>query len=228
MHIFSRPRVAFLLALAATLHLGLAQEAAPQENKFKKEVESLVKRLEVSQPPSGGIAFVGSSTMRLWKLEDTFPGWKMANTGFGGATIPDQLEFFDTLVAPLKPKQVIFFCGGNDLSQKRTPDAVVADFKAWVGKMKAVVPDCDITYIGIRPSPSRVHLYELEQKVNGDIKTWGETNGVKFLNLEDTVLNADGSPKKELFLPDMLHLNPEGYKIWAKRVLPLLNDKLPH
>ncbi len=200
----------------------------PEAEKWEKEIKGIEKKILGEKHPEGGITFVGSSTMRMWKLPECFPTWKLANVGFGGANILDQLRYFDRLVGPLKPKQVLFYCGGNDLAQQHTPEQVIANYKLWVAKMKALVPEVQITYLAIRPCSSRAQLRGKEQQVNNAIKAWSETEKLRYLDLADTVMKPDGSIDDTLFLPDKLHLNAAGYKLWSARVLPLLDSKLPH
>jgi len=35
-------------------------------------------------------------------------------------------------------------------------------------------------------------------------------------------LNAEGRPRAELFIEDMLHLNHAGYDLWASAVAPIV------
>ena len=48
------------------------------------------------------------------------------------------------------------------------------------------------------------------------------TPGLTYVETYDFVLGPDGQPRPELFLPDRLHLTPEGYKLLAERVRPHL------
>jgi lysophospholipase L1-like esterase len=222
------------LFITAALFLAfqvMGQDSPALNEKWEKEISGLEKRQSENPAPVGGIAFVGSSTMRLWKLPECFPDLKLANLGFGGSTIPDQLNFFDRLLTKMKPKQVIFYCGGNDLTGKSTPEKVAEDFQKWVGKMHALVPDCQITYLSIRPSSSREKIRDKETAANALVKAYCDKEGgklLKFVDLSDTVVAAEGKIRDELFLKDKLHLNDAGYKIWSERVRPLLNLTLPH
>jgi lysophospholipase L1-like esterase len=38
--------------------------------------------------------------------------------------------------------------------------------------------------------------------------------------------NDQNEPREELFLPDKLHLNPDGYKVWASVLSPVLTRML--
>jgi lysophospholipase L1-like esterase len=207
-----------------------APAALEQTDKWEKELQSIEKRLEKQKAPVGGIAFVGSSTMRLWNLEKHLAGLNVLNLGFGGATIPDQLKHFDRLLAKTKPKQVFFFCGGNDLSQKRTAEQVHADFQAWVAKMHALEPECRITFLSIRHSQARLALRETEKAANALVEAYCKKNAEKltYLEMNDLTQNAAGEVQEAFFQKDKLHLNEAGYEKWTERVKPLLDLKLPH
>ena len=43
-----------------------------------------------------------------------------------------------------------------------------------------------------------------------------------FIDVYPAMLGADGQPKRELFVTDMLHLSDAGYAVWRPRVAPFL------
>jgi lysophospholipase L1-like esterase len=43
-----------------------------------------------------------------------------------------------------------------------------------------------------------------------------------FVNVYNSMLNADGSPREELFVQDRLHMNAKGYSIWQTIIAPYL------
>jgi lysophospholipase L1-like esterase len=45
---------------------------------------------------------------------------------------------------------------------------------------------------------------------------------LKYIEIYDMVLGADGQPRAELFVEDKLHFNAAGYKLLAERVRPFL------
>ena len=103
-----------------------AQQAAPAapvvESKWEKEIGAFEKADRERRPPKNGILFIGSSSIRLWKsLEKDFPQHAVLNRGFGGSQISDVLQFVDRIVFPYEPRQIIFYCGGNDLNAGKSP-----------------------------------------------------------------------------------------------------------
>src|SRR5262245_26343151 len=101
-----------LSLLAAILPSGLpGQEAsgsryaaARDYAKFENEVASDSAAERQNPPLKGGILFIGSSTIKLWKtLAADFPDHPVINRGFGGTEIVDSTHFADRLIFPHEP-----------------------------------------------------------------------------------------------------------------------------
>jgi lysophospholipase L1-like esterase len=45
-----------------------------------------------------------------------------------------------------------------------------------------------------------------------------------FADLATPLLDAGGKPRSDLFLPDQLHLNAQGYALWTKALNPVLSE----
>src|SRR5829696_5225130 len=109
---FPTPRTYTLVFLLATLAaipcLGAAPAArpatAPTSQPFEKEIQAFEAADRKQMPAPGGVLFVGSSSIRLWKtLEQDFPGVPVINRGFGGSTIPHSTRYAPKIVLPYKP-----------------------------------------------------------------------------------------------------------------------------
>jgi lysophospholipase L1-like esterase len=172
----------------------------------------------------GGILFVGSSSIRLWtNLADDFPGHGITNRGFGGSQIPDCVEYIDRLVTPHMPKQIVFYCGGNDLAAHHTPEAVAESFAVFVEEARKRVPGVRVSFISIAPNPARWSQAEWVRDANRRIAGYcRSTEGVEFIDVFSAMLGADGKPRPELFREDGLHMNRVGYNLWARLVGPFL------
>src|SRR5690242_6562775 len=107
----SRPLVT---GLAAVLLAALAPAQPPAADKFakwEKEIARIEKRLKEDPPAKGGVAFAGSSSIRLWDLKKSFPELNAANLGFGGSQVPDNTHFAPRILLPLEPRTVVFYAG---------------------------------------------------------------------------------------------------------------------
>ena len=211
------------LFLFAQTHVR-GDERATGSEKWEKEIAAFEKADRERPPEKGGIVFVGSSSIRLWRtLAEDFPGRRVLNRGFGGSHIADSVEFAERIVIPYAPRQVVMYAGGNDLNAGKPPENVIADFKAFAGKMRAALPETEIAYISSAPNPARWAQVENVKAVNSAIEAWMKDQPrMKFINVFPHMLGADGLPKPEIFVEDKLHMNPAGYAIWKEVVGPFL------
>jgi len=176
-------------------------------------------------PPQDGVLFVGSSTVRLWSsLKADFPQVeKVINRGFGGSTMADNAYFVDRLVLPYRPRLLLVYAGDNDLAMGRSPERVVADFTAFFEAVRADLPNTRITYISIKPSPSRAQFGAKIAITNTLIQRYLETQAnTDYVDIYHPMLDDQGKPRPELFLQDQLHMNREGYNIWKTVIAPHL------
>jgi lysophospholipase L1-like esterase len=171
--------------------------------------------------PPGGVLFVGSSSIRLWNdLEDQFKDMPVViKRGFGGSQLSDCVKNLNRLVVHYRPRTVLVYAGDNDLASGATPEEVFRRFVALVAGVQRELPDTDIAYISIKPSPSRMALLPQIRKTNALIQTYADAEGkVDFIDVYTPMLDASGKPRAELFRADALHLNADGYALW-KRVI---------
>jgi lysophospholipase L1-like esterase len=145
------------------------------------------------------------------------------NRGFGGSEAADSVYFADRIVIPYAPKMIFFRAGGNDLAAGKTPATVFADYKEFVAKVHAQLPETEIVFISWSPTPARWKQHEKELELNRLAKDFtDQTPHLKYIETYDLPLGADGQPRKELFVSDGLHFNADGYKLLAERVRPFL------
>lgn len=211
-----------IVALLALILLAPLALAAPE--KWQKEIDAFVAQDAAQAPKSGGAVFVGSSSIRMWKtLAEDFPETHVVNRGFGGSQLEDSIHFFDQLVRPHAPRIVVLYAGENDLASGKTPENVLADFQAFSAKIHDAFPEARVAYIAIKPSPSRWKLREEMIRTNSLIAAdCAKDSRRVFVDIFTPMLDANGQPRPELFIKDMLHLNDAGYDVWTRAIAPVL------
>ena len=216
----SLPLALFLLAQTHVC----ADDRAKGSEKWEKDIAAFEKADREHPPEKGGIVFVGSSSIRLWKtLAQDFPEHRVLNRGFGGSEVADSVLFAERIVIAYTPRQVVLYAGGNDLNAGKSPEKVIADFKAFAGKIRAALPEAEIDYISIAGNPARWGHVEKVKAVNSAIEAWiKEQPRMKFIDVFSQMLGADGLPKPDIFVEDKLHMNAAGYAIWKEVVGPFL------
>ncbi len=214
-----------LLCFAWLAGTGLKAQQPP----FWTEINAFNKADSLVNPPAHPVVFTGSSSIRLWKgLKDSFPALTLINRGFGGSSLTDMIRYENETVLRYKPKQVVIYCGENDIasSDTVTADMVLKRFKKWFSDIREQYPGLPITFISIKPSPSRWHMRERMVESNRLIKAFLETEKhTDFINVWNPMLDANGNPDASLFVSDNLHMNAKGYAIWGELVEPYVLTK---
>lgn len=209
---------------AALLALAIAPFALAAPEKWTAAIDKFSNADKTNPPPRDAVVFVGSSSIVKWTtLEKDFPGTKVINRGFGGSELADSVFYADRIVTPYHPRAVVVYAGDNDLNAGKSPEAVFADFKAFVAKVHAQLPQTRIVYIAVKPSPSRWKIKDKGLKTNALIAAeCAKDKRLRFVDIWGPMLNEKGEPRPELFVKDMLHMSPAGYEIWTPLVAAAL------
>lgn len=178
-------------------------------------------------PVKGGVLFVGSSSIRMWRLKSSFPGLPSANRGLGGSRIVHMNRFAERLVFPHDPKVIVFYSGDNDIRAGATPERVLADYQTFVRMVNARLPETHIVFISIKPSMLMVSRWAQAREANRLIESFCATDPrLHYVDVASSMLGANGKPRRELFLKDGLHLNAAGYSLWTSSVSPIIQSAM--
>lgn len=199
---------------------------AQQCPAFWNDILAFKKKDSAQFPPKNAILFIGSSSFTNWKdVHDDFPGYTIINRGFGGSSLQDVIRYTYDILLPYQPKQVVIYCGENDLAASSNIQAadVLKRFKTLYGIIRQNLPNTVVHFVSLKPSPSRKHLFGKMQQANKQIRDFlQKEKKAGFINVYNAMLDETGNPKKEIFLKDELHMNASGYAIWKKILLPYL------
>ena len=181
--------------------------------------------IDREHPPAyGGVVFYGGSSIRMWgSLAQDFAGVNVLNRGFGGCEMEDLARYAARAVVPCAPQRVAVYAGDNDLFAGKSPERVLADFQALVQALHAALPRARIGFISIKPSPSRWQLAPAIREANQRVRSYVSSDTLlSYVDVFTPMLGHDGQPRAELFLPDMLHLNAQGYALWTQALTPFV------
>lgn len=211
----------FLLFLAF-----LSTQAQTTNNPFSAEIRRF-QQLDYTHPPkANSILFYGSSSFRMWTdVQDYFPDSPIINRGFGGSCLTDLILFADQIVFPYQPRQILIYCGENDFASNDTLSAVTVTnrFIQLFKQIRTKLPGVQISYVSMKPSPSRWHLAAKFTEANHNIEEFlKEQSNTTYIDIWDKMLNKNSLPDSTLFLDDMLHMKAEGYKLWQLEIAPHL------
>lgn len=197
--------------------------------KWQQEVNAL-KSLPVSKNEAT-LLFLGSSSIRLWdSIQQDMHPYFAINRGYGGAGLMDFVVYANELSAPHKAAAILLFVA-NDItgsSEDLAPEKVLFYFKLAVKEIRESHPAAPIVWIEVTPTPSRWSVLPEISRSSNLIRTYCEQHtDLYFIATSSHFLAKDGKPDPCLFLPDMLHLNRKGYKLWSEVIKQELSAQLP-
>jgi lysophospholipase L1-like esterase len=200
------------------------QNIPPNIEKWERDMLAFEAQDKVEKPGKNAVLFVGSSSIVGWKsLATDFPDVEVVNRGFGGSQTDEVHYYAYRIIYPYKPKQVVIYVGDNDLSAGKSSETVYQDLKDLFDDIRYQLPKTKITYISIKPSPSRWHLMDAFALTNGRVKEYLDSIGnASYVDIVQPMLMPNGKANPEYFLSDSLHMTPKGYQVWAEALRPHL------
>lgn len=187
--------------------------------RWEADIRELEQLDRTQVDPQDAILFTGSSSIRRWtSIERDMAPWPAIRRGYGGAQFSDLAVFIERIVKPHPYRALVIFVG-NDISGKaedKSPEEVLEIYRYLIKRVRESHPDEPIFCIAVTPTPSRISVWPQVQKMHALFKEFiSKDEKLYFIETAYAFLDADGQPKGELFVEDRLHLNEEGYKVWA-------------
>lgn len=209
-------RLLWCLGLLLQLFAFNSLSAANDPTRWQADIDAFLAADQQAPSDPGGIVFVGSSSIRMWNLPESFPELAALNRGFGGSEIADSTHYFTELVGKHEPRLVVFYAGDNDVANGNSAERVHEDFVAFAEKFKLLLPDAQLVYLAIKPSIARWSMAETMQAANARIAAdCAVEDRFTFVDVWPVMLGSDGKPRADIFLEDGLHMNQTGYALWA-------------
>jgi lysophospholipase L1-like esterase len=215
-----------LKIISLIILLSLFGNLKAQQSGYYKDIQKFKKHDSIAMPPRDAILFIGSSSFTKWTdVQAYFPGYTIINRAFGGSTLPDVIGYADDIIFPYSPKQVVIYCGENDLasSEKVTPTIVLDRFKQLFGIIRNKWAKVNITFVSIKPSPIRKNIQIRVEQANDLIRAFLKTKSkTGFIDVYHPMIIKDRVINSTIFTSDSLHMNAKGYAIWQKAIQPYL------
>jgi lysophospholipase L1-like esterase len=188
--------------------------------RFEADIRAFEKADSATAQPADPVIFYGSSSIRMWhdSLASDMEPLPVIGRGFGGSTMIDALKYVDRVVIPHKPRAVVLYEGDNDIGAFDVAPSRVAElFKELVDKVHAALPETEIYFLTIKPSPSRWEHWPQMKEANQMIRAVCDADPLlHYVDVASVMLGEDGMPKKDIFREDMLHMNRKGYTLWTE------------
>ncbi|MFM7357135.1 MAG: GDSL-type esterase/lipase family protein [Sediminibacterium sp.] len=212
-----------VFSLCLMFHWVFAQNLP---HPFQKDIDAFVLQDQRDAPPVNPILLIGSSSFTFWKdVQQVFPAFPILNRGFGGSSLTDLIHFAPQVIFAYTPRQIIIYCGENDLAATPPvgPKVVLQRFRKLFKMIRSQWPEMPLVYISIKPSPSRWQLEPQFVEANRRISAFlRNKKNACFLDVHTAMLDSKGNTRPELYINDRLHMNSGGYAIWQNLLRPLL------
>jgi hypothetical protein len=155
-------------------------------------------------------------------------GLKTINLGIGGDKTQNVLWRLDHGgVAGLQPTVIVLMIGNNNMffTPETGVPAAAQGIQTCAANLREKFPAATLIVAKILPCHSpKDRFYQDIAATNTELDklVLDKDPKVKVLDLTKDFLNADGTIRAELFLPDKIHLSLAGYDAYAQRLKPLL------
>ena len=116
------------------------------------------------------------------------------------------------------PKQIFIYEGDNDISAGKCPDEILKEADELLSLIRKKLSwKVEVVLISPKPSLVRWQLKDKYLDYNRKLKEWSkQQKNVTFIDVWTPMLDAEGNVMKDLFIEDGLHMNRNGYDIWAR------------
>ena len=201
--------------------------------------QSLVLQRAKDGPGDYDIEFIGDSITQGWESRGSnvwrefYGKRKVINLGVSGDRTEHVLWRFEQgQLDGVKAKVAVVMIGTNNSGKNKdgtdsyTDADILEGVTAIVNEIRRRQPDAKIILLGIFPrgktfSPQRGRLLE----VNQALARLDDGKHIFYLDFGSQYIENDGSISKDI-MPDALHPNEAGYKIWANAMEPKLKQFL--
>ncbi len=203
-----------------------AIKPVPREGGWVARHESFNKRVAEGNVD---LLLIGDSITQGWEGagKDVWAKYytprHAVNLGIGGDRTQHVLWRLDNgNIKGIHPKAAVLMIGTNN-SGNNTPEQIAEGITAIVQKLRKDLPETKILLLAIFPrgadkSDSRRQVNEATNKI---VSKLDDGKMVYYLDIGPAFLADDGTLSKEI-MPDLLHLSPKGYQIWAEAIEPKL------
>ena len=201
------------------------------EKRWRDRDAQLTQNTRKSKPD---LVFIGDSITQGWegrgkKVWEKYYGKRNAlNLGIGG----DRTEHViwrltkGQNLSKKKPKAAVVMIGTNNTGHfDQDPDQVAQGVEEILHILEHQIPDTKVLLLGVFPrGADRFDSKRINNDaINQRIRRYADGDRVHYMDVSDVFLNDDLTLPKSI-MPDLLHLNEEGYDRWAQAIEPKLKE----
>ena len=223
------------LMLPALFAADKPPTVVPVPSRLKKFMPKLHEE-KLAEAKAGNIdlVMIGDSITHGWcrmkDYADTFRDCNLLNLGFPGDRTQNVLwRIQHGALDGISPKLVTLMIGTNHMHKPKkgyTPDTsedVFTGIQAVVAEVRKRLPDSKLVVLSVFPRRSGPEN-ERVKAVNAMLPKLADGKNVVHLDINKGFLDEKGEMNAALYNRDKLHLNSDGYTVWAKALEPILAE----
>ncbi len=167
--------------------------------------------------------FIGDSITEGFPVQELLPAKKVINRGISGSSSSDILERMSSEWLKEDPDQVFICLGTNDLVRGADDDSISANLSDIITRVEQYSSQTPRVYLtSLFPTHSDpVRTNQRIYHLNTRIHLLCEYHQHHYLHLNVFFQDLSGRLREEL-TDDGLHLNRQGYELWARLIEPLV------
>ena len=222
--------------LAGKTHSAVTPADRAEKDGWMPRHEAILERVAQGNVD---LIMVGDSITHGWEnkgkavWDEYYAGRNAVNMGFGGDRTQHVLWRFDHgEIDGIHPELAVLMIGTNNSNrQDNTAEEIADGIKAICAEIRATLPKTKILILAIFP---RGGVQQRKAKNQGATMNpqWAKNNKASelasqiadgkhifYLDINDAFLDESGVLSRDI-MPDLLHPNETGYKIWAEAMEP--------
>ena len=168
------------------------------------------------------ILLVGSSIVKKWTtLSKHFTNsTKLVNLGISSYTTQDMLmPHYINMLSIYKPKNLIYYCGNNDIRENIDQEIVIQNIKNFVNIVKKMYGvNTNIIIISLFQNPKKSIYNKSIDIVNSNILKYSKRVNISFLDVTEELYDT------KYFMKDNIHLLKIGYQKINEKILDILQN----
>jgi len=201
---------------------GIAEKPNWYYKKYQhwKETKSLY---DILPNDFNEIIFLGDSITFGCEWAELFSNPKIKNRGIGGDNTEGVLERLMEIIES-KPDKLFINIGINDLELGMRISDIRKNYGEIIDRIKRYTPNTKIYIQSVLPifnHPEQSN--DSIRALNKNLEELANEKSVKYLNLFDSFVDANGNLKMNLSY-DGLHLNAQGYLTWKELIEKDVNE----
>jgi lysophospholipase L1-like esterase len=211
----------------------LALQPAPLEEEWAIEwwMPRHEAKLEESGRDQARLLFLGDSITQGWETagkevwDEYYAPGGAYNLGFSGDRTENVLWRLQHGQADgLDPDLVILMIGTNNTGHRQdSPGCTAMGVRMILDELRERLPESDILLLAIFPREASPNgsLRQLNEEINQRISGFADNRRIYFEDINHVFLDDRGI-LTEGVMPDMLHPEEYGYRLWAEAMDPIL------